>query len=420
MPVADRILFALDDTQLATVPGPSIPAGYGNYCSVTYPGGAWAFEDLTSGDSCADIEKQFGSAGTIQRAGYWSTTNFNNAMVRCDGGVRYYYLGSTDSALAAAFKAVKDAHLKNCVFTVAPVALPLFGWPYDPTKPVSGLGVFTYDHYLQKWNPTEFGKPADPWQTANCPNPGQDWCYACAFDRTGIETGRCESCQATFAPPPASVVQNGNWQCQQHTTSNGNEPAYDWTLPAGTKLMAVANGIVRGSQCRIVNSKGAADCQEELFIESQIGSGPYAEHFVAVYHHMDPNGHGYWDGHAWHAIPPIGVQVKAGDTIGIVGNSGTNGGAIHLDFQVVRLTNLTGARSYVFAPVNGGYGFNGWQGIIDPFGWAGAKGVDPGAVKFIGYTDLGNTPANITDLGAYSINLWGAKVWPPTNGSMVK
>jgi hypothetical protein len=36
-------------------------------------------------------------------------------------------------------------------------------------------------------------------------------------------------------------------QWLQYTTGNGNEPAYDWTLSAGTKLMAVAAGIVRGS-----------------------------------------------------------------------------------------------------------------------------------------------------------------------------
>jgi len=202
IPVADQRSYALNDSQLESVPGAAIPPGYGNYCSVTYPGGGWAFEDLTSGDSCGAIEKQFGSAGTIQRAGYWSTKNFNNAMVRCDGNVIYYYRGSTDSPLAAAFKAVKDAHLKNCAFTVAPVALPFFYWPYDQSKTVSGLGVFTYDHYLQKWNPSEFGKPADSWQIANCPNAKQDWCSGCAFDRTGMETGRCESCQASFALPP--------------------------------------------------------------------------------------------------------------------------------------------------------------------------------------------------------------------------
>lgn len=183
--------------------------------------------------------------------------------------------------------------------------------------------------------------------------------------------------------------------------------------------MAVADGVVRGSQCRNVNPKGAADCQEELLIESQVGSGPYAEHFVAAYHHMDPHAHVYWDGSAWHPIPPIKAHVKAGDTVGIVGNSGTQGGAIHLHFQVVRLTNLTGARSYVFAPVDGGYGFNGWQGIIDPFGWAGKPTVDPGATKFIGYTDPSNSPSNITDLGAYSINLWKPHVWPLTNGGPV-
>lgn len=113
----------------------------------------WAFEDLTSGDSCAELEKKFGPAGTIQRAGYWSTTGFNNAMVRCDGGALFYYRGTSDSPLSSAFDAVKSRNLKNCKFTVAPVALPLFGWPYDPTKIVSGLGVFTYDHYLQNGVP---------------------------------------------------------------------------------------------------------------------------------------------------------------------------------------------------------------------------------------------------------------------------
>jgi hypothetical protein len=304
------------------------------------------------------------------------------------------------------------------------VALPIFGWPYDSAATVSGTTVFTYDRYLQKWDPTQWGQPADSWQIANCPNPSEDWCSSCAVDRTGTEKARCQSCDST----------KGLFPCEQlppepplspSSQDFGNGPAYDWSVPhSTTRLLAVMDGVVRGSQCRDVHQNGI-DCLEELFIESQVGTGIYAEHFVAAYHHMSPTAQVFFDAthSTWLPMPPPGTIVHRGDVVGIMGESGTgvtDGSNIHLDFQVVRLTNLTGVRQYVFAPSTAvsSYGFNGWQGIIDPFAWAAPQGVDPGAWKFIGYTDP-QSPPEVTDLGAFSINLWTSGVTPPTNGPMV-
>ncbi len=416
---------ALQGTPLESVPATPLPGGYGDYCSGSWAGGVWHVYGFTTDDSCARLEADFGPGGTIQRAGYWSINGNNNAMVRCDGGIFYIFRGHGFDPVQWAYNAVTTpTRLTNCVFTVSPVALPIFGWPYDPSATVTSTTVFTYDHYLQKWDPTQWGQPADSWQLAHCPDASQDWCSACAVDRTGTEKARCQSCNPANRlfpcdqqpPEPSLTSVSPNF---------GNEPAYDWSVPhSTTKLLAVADGIVRGSQCRDVFGNGS-NCLEELFIESQVGQGLYAEHFVAAYHHMDPTGHVFFDTahNQWLPMPPIGTIVHRGDVVGIMGESGTSatdGSNIHLDFQVVRLTNLTGARQYVFQPniAVQSYGFNGWQGIIDPFGWAAPQGVDPGAWKFLGFTDP-QSPPEITDLGAFSINLWQPGVTPPTNGPIV-
>jgi hypothetical protein len=84
---------------------------------------------------------------------------------------------------------------------------------------------------------------------------------------------------------------------------------------------------------------------------------------------------------------------------------------------VLRLTNLTGARSYMFQPLlttydssghvlRGAAGVNGWQGLMDPFGWGAPRGVDPDAYKMIGLTPWFDAPANVTDMGTFGIALW--------------
>lgn len=56
------------------VPITAVPAGYGRYCSVRYPGGVWSFATLTAANSdpCSALLKSK-PGGTIERAGLWAT-----------------------------------------------------------------------------------------------------------------------------------------------------------------------------------------------------------------------------------------------------------------------------------------------------------------------------------------------------------
>ncbi len=470
-------------THLPDVLATPLPDGFGTYCSSTDSAGNWALGQLgPGGDPCGDMAKQ-GVGGVVKRAGYWSTKRTNNVLVTCDGLV-YMYRGTGTDPIDWAFNAVNVAGTKNCIFTIAPLALPMFGSPIAMSG-VSMPSVFNYDAYMKPWKPTMFGQTADstqasspcgsgkgtpgdpanptcttdascgsgkicrrnaPWDPKTCINPR---CAGVTFDRTGKERAFATTCSS----------DTNVWDCNQQSEGGSivsNEGAYDWSLPAGTKLIAVADGIVRGSTCRDVHDNGggaAGDCQEELFIESQIGTGTYAEHVIAAYHHMDWNGKVYKDSSSiWHPLPPVGHIVHRGDVVGIVGNSGTSsppGQNIHLDFSVTRLTNLTGARFYWFHTQPTSYGtcntaadcgetgytctgnhncqsfsgVNGYPGLIDPYGWAAPQQIDPGAWMFLGFkSPFGND--QVPDNGAFSINLFrtpGTFDWPlpPTVGPVV-
>jgi len=370
-----------------------VPPGYGNYCSLSYPGGGWAFGALgAGGDPCGQMLEQ-SPGGTIERAGLWSLDGDNNVMVRCDGDLRIYR-GPAGAILDDAYNEALGK--RGCVFIVAPVSLPVFIRPYgawkgqtDPDEDVDqvNFGVFNYDTYYQGWDVTRFGQSPNP--------PGS---LACTVDRLGNQQchfGTAAECGALVPPKPAGCP----------ITSQAFEGAYDWNMPAAKPIVAVAAGIVRGSVDRDVSSYNCAQSepgslQKEIFIEHQIGSGTYAENFISGYHHM-----------LTRAVKE-GDTVVAGQLIASAGSSGCST-APHLDFSVLRLTNLSGARSYVFETTLLGYGVNGIQGVIDPFGWAAPRDVDPWAWRYLGFT--GDTYApGVTDPGAFSINLWMRGESPPT------
>jgi hypothetical protein len=381
---------------LQNVAGTPAPAGYGNYCSVTDPtNGGWALWAVTSGDSCAQLSRKVGPKSIVRRAGLWSIKGNNNVMVRCDGGVLYYGRSTGNAAITWIFSRVTKTN-HNCYFIISPTQLAAFGLPFKLTA-ISGTSVFGY-HLRQ------LGFSA-PWDVAEFGHIGND---ACEVDRTGTRTHTCTIVIPDVKNPYAVP-----------------EAAYDWSIAKDTPILAVADGVIRASYGRPVDSSCGPEPQQELFLETQVGQGQYAEHFVAAYHHMNDKpdvtkpailAHvASWGGKP---MAPAGTTVHKGDVIAYNGSTGCSGGP-HLDFMAFRLTNLTGARSYLFQAVPSGYtGVNGWQGVFDPFGWSAPKGVDPLAYKFLGLGNPDHAPPTITDLGTFSINVWDSKVFNllPHNG----
>jgi murein DD-endopeptidase MepM/ murein hydrolase activator NlpD len=474
-PIGVTAQAQLVDNQLADIDlAIPVPYGYGNYCSITNSQGAWWLYAAQAGeDACWWAQALFGADGTIQRAGLWATTGDNNVMVQCDGTL-YLYRGSGRAPIDQAQAQVNVDH-SNCVFTIAPVVLPIFTTPIDsfvysdpPSVPNFDRGYPIAGYYYQlPWDPRSFGQGwgVDTWQSKYCPTiggiPGDPpntpcntnadcggffasacqhvvpWdqkhcvtprCSGVAFDRTGTERGYLTG-------------KNGG-NTQEPGAPNVMEDAYDWNQPDGTPLLAMADGVVAFSGCRDYLNQGPypdtasarqiANCQEELYIEHEVGTGRYAEHFIAVYHHMD------W----YYPLATTGTQVHRGDVVGYVGTSGASG-SYHLDLSVFRTTNLSGGRGYKFVAeptlygactqssdcnVNGAttyrcfnpmsssacktsscncvswFGLNGNPGVIDPYGWNAPSGIDPAAWMFLGQNDW-TLPAGITSDGAFSIDL---------------
>lgn len=365
------------------VPVTPVPPGYGHYCSITYPGGGWAFATLDgiNTDPCKDLLES-SPGGTIQRAGLWATKGKNNVLVRCDGdaGVgRLRGTGSKPTGIAYDNSAGKT----NCIFTVAPTSLPIFGYPYgktkymippqsDPSDDVSVGRGFDYDVYNQGLKASDYGQPAGHSHAVGVPS----W-----IDRQGRQ-------RSTHYQD-----KNGN---TQHTDG---EAAYDLNMPAGKPITSMADGIVRDARWRDVSAypKCGSDKQGEIYIEHQVGTGKYAERFVTYYAHM------------FKISVKTGDKVTRGQKIGEAGNTGCSSGN-HLHYSVMRLTNLSGHRSYTFETTPTGYGVNGIQGVIDPFGWAAPEEIDPWAWKFLNYQ---GDPNSLKNPGAFSINLWRDGVTVP-------
>jgi hypothetical protein len=359
----------------------------------------------------------------LKRAGLWNPSGYNNVLVQCDQGYQTFNdYGSHATTAAQNWASGKT----NCVFTVAPSYLPIFINPFKAmsgqTNPNVGLQTnatgFNYDLFKQAWTLSSFGQP-------DVPPPGT----VITVNRYGLNNNVFEGAL------DVSIADKIN----------------DYHRP----LVAVAPGVIRGVQNRYICQPGnclggmppGTDHQAELFIEHQVGPNTslYHENFISQYHHMVDATNGN--------INVKGNTVNAGDVIGYVGhtyqgtgdphqtdaNNGNSSGD-HLDFSVARTTNLSSYRSYSFSanpgnstsppncrssppcPTNAPacwdsskpencYGYNGFQGEIDPFGWDAPAGVDPYASAFLSYTDP-NWPS-FPGPGAFSMYLWEGNPYTP-------
>lgn len=390
---ASAQIVAQPPIQLQPVEPPTIPVpdGYGRYCSMTWADGSWALGALPAKDSdpCGDMQKQR-AGGTIQRAGLWNTAGNNNAMVRCNQGI-WLYRDANDTAILNAYNSVKNrTDLNNCIFTIAPTRLPIFGLPWSGVTP-SLPNRFNYNIYAwigaakggQYWNVADFGQVPD----AGHP-------LASNVDRKGRQMGypgTAAECAAANKPAGCLINKAGSI----------GEGAYDFRMPWGSKLVAVAPGIVRVRRDRAV--PGCKDpTQPEVYIEHKVGDGVYAERFVTYYAHMSSIG----------SDIVTGKVLAQGGAIGGVGDLGCSSpNAPHLHIGVFRTTNLSGHRSLPLSFPTSGYGVSSISGAIDPFGWS-ASNIDPWAYRYLnGVTDpyLGQVAAP----GAFSMLLWKPDSVPP-------
>jgi hypothetical protein len=334
-PTKAKVLPAtlVETAAVLATPAIPIPAGIGKYCSIVYPSGAWAFAFTDANqDPCADMLAST-PGGTIKRAGLWDGTGGNNVVYQCAGGGIGLQKNYGDKALKAAYDDALGQ--KGCVFTVAPLKLPIFSHPF-PTKPNLGMtNGFDFAHGFK------------------------------VLSNNGIEL--------------------------DHVNRHGNNVAYDghngfdWMMPTGTKLVAMAKGRVLIAQTRDVTSFCPNEdelIQNEMFVMHVVGTGRYKEIFVAYYAHFDT------------MSAEAGDIVEAGTKLGTAGDTGCSSGP-HLHLGVVRGSNTAAHyRVNLESPTPSGYTI---QTDIDPyaFSWSAKAEFDPWAWRKM---NEGH--------GALSIDLW--------------
>ncbi|TKD10043.1 M23 family metallopeptidase [Polyangium fumosum] len=337
------------DGPVGAVQQPITVAGLGHYCSARWPSGGWAFNwfDSATSDPCTLLNLT-ATGGSIARAGVYATNDTNNVVVRCDGGFVTQRVGTGGAPLAAAFT---DAGNRNgCFFTVAPKVLRLFDAPFNTTT------------------------------TTYTPSNGVDFARQSIPSLDVTQFGQVGSTTATI------VNHDG-----EEKTFGNNHDGYDWLMPRGTPLLAVADGTVvkaRFWYTGATNSDGPF--QGEIYIDHTISRSPstYNETFRSSYFHLQT------------LYVADGDTVTKGQVIGDSGNYGDSS-APHLHFAVFRMTNT--ANDWHATHTINASGNDGQRLTIDPYGWFAPQGFDPWAFR-----------AYSAGMGALSIWLWNVGKAPST------
>ncbi|WP_437829691.1 M23 family metallopeptidase [Sorangium sp. So ce1153] len=314
---------ALGDEELVSEAAqPITVSGMGHYCSMTWPGGGWAFQ-WNLNDPCSDLIAQWGSGGTIRRAGVYSVSGVNNVVARCTGGTSIW-TSTGDAPLSFAYNAsLADS---GCVFTVAPKVMPIFDRPFSSTVSVTHATGF------------DFAK--GPYNTLDVSQ----------FGQTG-------SASATIVDWMGRDKSSGGF--------SDNHDAHDWLMAAGTPIRAVADGVVRKARWFNTGCSGSnSPTQGEVYIDHTVTRSPttYNELFTTGYFHLES------------------LSVSDGDTVTkgqVIGNVGWVGcsTASHLHFAVVRMSNTATDRFETLTIDSTGN--DGWRNVIEPYGFDPPSGFDP-------------------------------------------
>jgi len=345
MPVNSEVQMPASEEADIVKVAVTAPVGMGNYCSMSWPSGGWAFaSDTNGGDPCKWLISQSPAGGVIQRKGLYANNNWNRVVYRCyppNFGWVGIYQGWGNAPLTWAYDAAKNK--PGCIFNVSPTAMPIFDAPF----PLSTV----YSHV------TGFDFAKAPYNTLNVP----------------LEFGQPGSATATIV----------DWKGRDKSKGYiNNHSGHDWPMPRGTPIYAVADGTVVIARDWLSTCTGSDSAvQKEVAIRHTVtGGSGYYERFLTYYAHFQSY------------VVKTGQVVKKGQLIGYSGNSGCST-APHLHFGVIRLTNtadkLEETVHFFFPPQHS----DASDKDIDSYGWDAPKGFDPWAWKAY--------PS-----GALSLNLW--------------
>ena len=344
----------------------TVPAGFGNYCSVrnASDGGFGLLPGTAGSDPC----QQFLNGNPnliVERAGLYSLSGLNWVIGHCDGGFIVLYGGNGTAPFDAAFT---DSNGRtNCIFAAAPQNLPIFSLPYTGPAPLYNTQSFNHDGYGIPINVSEFGQPQ----------------------------GSGDACSIDFKGRQHSYISGS--RC--YVTDGVDETASDIGIDSSDDDVSVAPGRVVMAVPRFVpgfSPPGNDPYQREVFIRHSVGSGRYAEIFTSYYAHLQDTG------------VRRGDVVSAGTRLGQAGETGAAYGQ-HLHLGVFRNRNLSWRQSFELNFVGGRWDRDNTVGAIDPWGWQAPAGVDPWAWRFRAASD---NPLK-QNAGSYSTNLWKAGQAPP-------
>ena len=326
------------------------PPGMGNYCSITWSSGGWAFaSDTNGGDPCLSILKQ-SPGGIIQRSGLYANNDWNRVVYRCyppNYGWVGLYEGWGNDPLTSAYDAAQGK--PGCIFNVSPKWMPIFDPPFD-------LWV-NYTHATGY----DFAKP--PYTTLNVADFGQPGSSAA---KIVDDVGRDKDGQGYI----------------------DNHDGHDFLMDRGTPIYAVANGTVLTARSWLspCNSSDSPFQNEVAIQHIVVGGSGYTETFVSYYAHLSE------------FVVNQGDVVNKGQLIGYSGNTGCST-APHLHFGVIRLSNTASQHLAPIHFLNSPQHSDVTNEAIDPYGFNAPKGFDPWAWKAY--------PA-----GALSVNLWNLFLAP--------
>ena len=132
-------------------------------------------------------------------------------------------------------------------------------------------------------------------------------------------------------------------------------PGYDWRMPEGTPLFAVADAVVLTAGLEAPHFCPQLNRTVQALLVQLVHTAPTGESYVSAY------------GHLSRVDVQEGISISEGTRIGLSGNTGCSG-TPHLHFGVAR--NVAGR--YV---------------LIDPYGWHASTG-DPWELDPRGYASV--------------------------------